>query len=739
MYPAPVLSTSNTMYDIVKKLPYEKLQSLFKSRNMAYTENERKKCVALQDKVYRELSNTDKIKDILYNLSKRSDVIETLDHLYTNNGEIAVEENKLFLKEHSSAVEALENAGLLFRVKGQLIILPNEYFFILASGEVLSRYATSESTLIKGLWIYLSDEIKLVLAHINKTYRQSYDTTLPKIYCASAAYKYIVSNSQKLHDNHTKTQNEILDFILNNNNRVSPEQLLRKYPLNANKKNDHYWSYSCLSGSDIVDRYRRDGEEKSDIRKLFFTGFLILSTGAGGERWIAIPKELYSIASKEYLAAITQKRKNIETIIYTCEPLAFKKKQGRVHEDMRKFLAAVSSPESRLNKNDTLSNKTIRLIAELTGFSENEVGLFFNICGKNRLITKKWSEYLQCNTPSISSKAIETFTENPETAVLKMCIETITPEYRYSKHSDLPGHENNLLKIVLSALSELTKKEKSNSSWISTNHLRAYMELDSNFAETKMQWEQKQSTASFDSFEEEIQDNKAADIDNVLSQIYRQLFHIGILDIINPDNSAAITHIRLSGIGRTYLSTAIASENSAGKCPSTPPEKKSAAEKEASIIIQPNNEILVCLDSSLEIIANISRFASPKSIDKYCTYQISKESVMRAASEGFDPEMMCEYIEKYTGRLLPSTTKALISGTSSRCGEIEMKTCAGCLIFNDPILAKEIQSNRSVKNILKDSSQPKESQSIILIEDKAIMDTIYKHLRKCGYGIKKSN
>ncbi len=241
---------------------------------------------------------------------------------------------------------------------------------------------------------------------------------------------------------------------------------------------------------------------------------------------------------------------------------------------------------------------------------------------------------------------------------------------------------------------------------------------------------------SIDSFEDEMHDNKTTNIDNVLSQIYQQLFHIGILDIIIPENSGTITYVRLSGAGRTYLS--ITSEDSARQYPSTPPEKISAAEKEAAIIIQPNNEILVCLDTSLEIIAKISKFAYPKSIDKYCTYQISKESVMRAASEGLDPQMMREYIEKYTGKPLPSTTKALISGTSSRCGEIEMKTCAGYLIFNDPILAKEIQSNRSIINMLKDSGQPKEGQSIILIKDKAIMDTIYKHLQKCGYGVKKS-
>ncbi|MFH1126812.1 MAG: helicase-associated domain-containing protein [archaeon] len=707
-------NTTYTMYELLKRSPDKKLRLLFECRNMAYTANEKKKIMPLSEKVYRELSNAHKIKDLFYQISSRDNLMELLGYMYTNGGEIP--DNNERIQSYSNEAAALENLGILFRSSGKLI-LPLEYFFVLGSGECIRKFSAGEDTLLRWIWSYSSEEIKAVLAHINNTYRQSFDTSYSKTYCAAMAYKYIVENKNKIYDGLTKEQKKILRLVLEKDNRIEVHQLFSKYPLDPDMNERRYsWSYDYIRTSNIIGRYNSSCTEKSDVKKLFLTGFLMLIyDNHAYKTHVSIPEEMYDAASKEYLEELKRTRNKIESAMYAHTGLPGAQKPTDIVEDIRKFLAAISSPEMRLNKNGTLSNKSCSLISELTGFDSDKANFFFMLGTKNSWTTEKWSEYLQSKIPAIASKAIALFDGNPiASEIQERCIATIRTAYQYSSQRQIIIKENNLLDIALSALTGLSKKQKKTDAWIDTAQFLAYLGMDRNFKAIMRIWEEQQESGK------NTLDTKYPK--DVLDQIYRDLLHAGVLEIVKPACPGLITHMRLSGPGKTGIRTH---------------EKNVARQKEIRIIIQPNNEIMVSLDAGLETLSKISGFAYPKKIDRYCIYHISKESVMRSVSEGFGREKITGYLEKHSGKPLPSTVKTLVDSASSRYGEIGMKECAGCLVFSDPILAQEILADRAVMKELKEFSSSKDSQKIIMVKDKSSMDAIYKLLQKKGYGIKK--
>ena len=169
MYPKP--NINNNLYELLKRLPREELVVIFKNRNMSFTKTEEKKNLSLIDKVYRELINFYKNKDFFYWLMNTGNLLKIVFYIFLNNGEVKLDDIKHKYGKHSTdQVRVLKEYGFVFS-KEEKIILPLEYFFVLADIYIHTKHPVDEDTLIKGLYMYPSDEIKKLVAYLNNNYK----------------------------------------------------------------------------------------------------------------------------------------------------------------------------------------------------------------------------------------------------------------------------------------------------------------------------------------------------------------------------------------------------------------------------------------------------------------------------------------------------------------------------------------------------------------------------------------
>ena len=722
MYLKPDIS--NVMFELIKKMPHERLKKIFTKRQMAYTQTEKKKSTPLDNKVYRELVNFNKTKDIFSRIERIDDLTDIIFHVYRKNGEASIHDiEQKFSDTLHRKIEVLEDFGILFR-RDDLVILPLEYFFILTDEYVNKRYHADYDTLMKGLFMYSSDEIRILLSYINNTYNESFNTTLSKVYCATMLYVFIIKNRHKLYHNLTKQQKEILRYVLDNNNDIKASKLVQKYPLNDRKVS--MWSYSSPSSRDIVDRYNyaEKYKEKKDIKKLFLTGFLVpIGDIYHSLNRVAIPKELYDITAKEYIEELDQKKKQIESAMYSSEKLI--PVSCNIIENIRKYMIAIISTDAKVNKNARLSKKSHKIILELTDINEEEQELLFLICSTNKWVRTKKSTGLNCDIAFITGEGFRLFNTYDDAytiEILEKCRTIVAHRKCHLRYRDNSNEElMSRYDPTAIILSNLNRKPDA---WVNTGMFSSYLGQDINFKTIKNLW----SDYYYDYYEEVdgASEKKLEDeVKSILNDIYLNLHRIGLLEISESKNGI-IENIRLSKFGKILFNNVNSKKN------------ESTKQEDTQVIIQPNNEILVSLDTDLKMISEISHFAYPQKIDKYCIYQISKESVLKSVSCGYDNEKILAFLEKHTVKPLPTTITSIVHSSSSKYGEIEIMDCAGCLVFKDSMLAHEILSNKSMMRLLKIPAAAEDCKNVILIRDKPGVDAIYRLLQKKGYGVKKS-
>jgi len=733
MHPLPDIN--NNLFEILKGLPREELEDIFRTRGMVYTKTEKKRDLNLIRKVYRELINLNKIKDFFYRVKHSGNLMDVIFYIFLNNGEVELSDIEYkYGKDASDKLNALERNGIIFKTDKDKVILPLEYSLIFADDYINRKHPVDKDTLIKGLYMYSNDEIKKVLTYINNTYGESFDTTNAKIYCNAMCYTFTIKNKQRLYDQLTQKQKEILNFVLKNDNYIKARKLVEKYPLREEEYHGGWYGYPSIR--DVLNIYnRKEFEEKADIKKLFFIGFLVpIGDIYHSLEYVSIPREVYDIVAKEYIDEINSKRENISSKMLLSSPSNFFTCPD-LYENLRKFLVAISSTHPKINKNGTVAKKSHSLITSITGLNEEEIEFFFVICSEMGWIFIKRDEYSQANVASINNAARKFLKKNKNAQKLRMVekgIETTAwDEFHVKKNrykSDRSRLNNSAKIVILSALKQYPGL------WIDAELFLSYIKLDNDFKGIESEW----NKAKDNEYVQEYYDynlrqyvkraSRYGTLDDGIRDIYITLFRLGLLDIVTGDNENenTVTGIRLSEFGRLFL---------LNKKELISKSKLGNGKAKDRIIVQPNNEILISLDTNISTIVTLSRFTHPKKIDKFCIYELTKESIMRATSEGFDHEKIINFLEEYSHKEIPPTVISLIGDHSSRYGEIEIKECDGCMIFKDEILMNEILSSTIMKGLEYDTVD--NGESIILIMDKSRIDAVHKRLQQKGYGVKR--
>jgi hypothetical protein len=126
-----------------------------------------------------------------------------------------------------------------------------------------------------------------------------------------------------------------------------------------------------------------------------------------------------------------------------------------------------------------------------------------------------------------------------------------------------------------------------------------------------------------------------------------------------------------------------------------------------SFFVEPNFEMLVPRDISLDILWAIEQVADLVKHDQVMVYMISKSSVYRAMQDGYDAESLIEFLSRYSNNPVPQNIVFSIRDWCSRFGHMWVESVVLLRCKNEE-LAYEVQSMTALREFIVGSLTPRD-------------------------------
>jgi hypothetical protein len=148
---------------------------------------------------------------------------------------------------------------------------------------------------------------------------------------------------------------------------------------------------------------------------------------------------------------------------------------------------------------------------------------------------------------------------------------------------------------------------------------------------------------------------------------------------------------------------------------------------EKSFFVEPNFELMVPRDISLDILWSIEQVADLVKHDQVMVYMISKSSVYRAMQDGYDADALIGFLSKHSNNPVPQNIVFSIRDWCSRFGHMWIES-AVLLRCKSEELAYEVQSTTALREYILGSLTPRD-----LVIDGNRVEEFVNALQECGF------
>lgn len=146
-----------------------------------------------------------------------------------------------------------------------------------------------------------------------------------------------------------------------------------------------------------------------------------------------------------------------------------------------------------------------------------------------------------------------------------------------------------------------------------------------------------------------------------------------------------------------------------------------------TFFVEPNFELLVPRDISLDILWSIEQVADLAKHDQVMVYTVSKSSVYRAMQDGYDAESLIEFLSGHSNNPVPQNVVFSIRDWCSRFGHMWIET-AVLLRCKSEDLAREVQSTTAFREFVLGSLTPCD-----LVVDRRRVEEFLNLLQEYGF------
>ncbi|MBN2491610.1 MAG: helicase-associated domain-containing protein [Planctomycetes bacterium] len=151
---------------------------------------------------------------------------------------------------------------------------------------------------------------------------------------------------------------------------------------------------------------------------------------------------------------------------------------------------------------------------------------------------------------------------------------------------------------------------------------------------------------------------------------------------------------------------------------------------ERALVVPPNFEVVAPLAAPFALLATLSRFADPKSLDVVAVFALSEASLLRGAATGLSPEEAVDFLARHCAHPLPATVERLARDAAAREGEIRLVRSAGVLFVRDPSLADALQRHPELGPFRLERAGP----AVFVLPRGLALDAVQRTLRRIGFG-----
>ncbi|MBZ0109978.1 MAG: hypothetical protein K8F52_15100 [Candidatus Scalindua rubra] len=254
--------------------------------------------------VYRTLTNVEVFKSIISQLTKTE--TNFLAFLCDQKEEVSWKEVKSagFTKK---VVLELRLFGLVFvfpdRENPEYIILPAEYRYLLFSNN------REEESVLYALRTLGVEKVKQTTDYLNERFNGNFDPSLSKASNVAFLYNFLMTRGKEIEKVLTVKQKEIILFVLQHGNKIELEILL-----------DRFTTFDIHAGEASINtvfkkifhrfQARQHGKKYTELQELFHMGVLVFTNPEYSNN-VFIPKEIFPVLAREYLAKTEAKKKKI--------------------------------------------------------------------------------------------------------------------------------------------------------------------------------------------------------------------------------------------------------------------------------------------------------------------------------------------------------------------------------------------------------------------------------------------
>lgn len=381
----------------------------------------------------------------------------------------------------------------------------------------------------------------------------------------------------------------------------------------------------CRTGS------LQDGQER--MQRLLADGWIYLLNSKGGRQFYYIPDDLRRTMC-DYLAQILKRRVKIADQ----EPIVYRDENFALQRDLIAFLNFVGKHSIRITKDGTIMKRTLQQLLSLFEISEEPLGkvvwrfgygrrfhdypdrfaLIYDYCFAHRLIAETAEGELL-----LTANAQEWALQSEQARA-----EDLFRYWRILYRRPIPQ-----LKLCIATIAQTTKAD-----WV---HLASMNELLAPYVR--------------DYYYE-----RAAAI--MEKRIYQMLVHLGLLAY--GQLACGTEVIRLTAFGRGALleeAMVVEQEQEPGEQASKVP-----------IIVQPNFDLLVPVESYERIAWELDEVADLIRIDVMRVHRITQKSVQRAFEIGWTDRTVLDFLREESDSMVPGNVERMIEqwGRAAQIGEM---------------------------------------------------------------------
>lgn len=403
------------------------------------------------------------------------------------------------------------------------------------------------------------------------------------------------------------------------------------------------------------DKAREDGQKQ--MQRLLHDGWLYCLNSKGGRQIYYIPDDLRR-TMREYLADNLKQRVRIAE----SAPIVYRDENMALQRDLALFLNYVSKNDIRITKDGTIMKRMQQQILSLFEIKEEVLGKVSWRFGYGRRFHDYPDRFALLYDYCFNRGLIDE-TQEGALLVTKQAAEWLLQSEK-ERAADLFRYWRLLyrrpipqLKLCIATLAQTAKGD-----WVhvaSMNELLAPYVGDYYYEKAELVMEQR---------------------------IYQMLVHQGLL--AHGQLACGTAVIKLTPFGREFLlDEAVEIEEE--------PEE-TLAQRSMPVIIQPNFDLLVPLESFERIAWELEELTDLIRVDTMRVHRLTKKSVLRAFDFGWTCETVLDFLREESDGLVPGNIERMIEQWAAEFGRVKLYR-AVVVECSDEATAKDLKSLPELK------------------------------------------